>query len=87
MYHFIPRYLLRAVPQVPPKFLRDHVSGCLCDAPSLLPRSCCLDPPSLAHLARVACRRDLRSRDLLPHAVDLLDIPSTLRDAINLLRG
>ncbi|XP_042877986.1 uncharacterized protein LOC122257030 [Penaeus japonicus] len=81
------RYLLRAVPQVPPKFLRDHVSGCLCDAPSLLPRSCCLDPPSLAHLARVACRRDLRSRDLLPHAVDLLDIPSTLRDAINLLRG
>ncbi|XP_047477750.1 uncharacterized protein LOC125031190 [Penaeus chinensis] len=81
------RYLLRAVPQVPPKFLRDHVSGCLCDAPSLLPRSCCLDPPTLAHLARVACRRDLRSRDLLPHAVHLLDIPPTLRDAINLLRG
>ncbi|XP_063606149.1 uncharacterized protein LOC134781063 [Penaeus indicus] len=81
------RYLLRAVPQVPPKFLRDHVSGSLCDAPSLLPRSCCLDPPTLAHLARVACRRDLRSRDLLPHAVHLLDIPPTLRDAINLLRG
>lgn len=81
------RYLLRAVPQVPPKFLRDHVSGCPCDAPSLLPRSCCLDPPTLAHLARVACRRDLRSRDLLPHAVHLLDIPPTLKDAINLLRG
>ncbi|XP_068203002.1 uncharacterized protein [Palaemon carinicauda] len=84
------RYLLRAVPRVPIKFLRDQLGGsskeCWQDVAHLLPHPCCLQPPSLLHLSRAACRQYFRSHDLLPRVVDELNIPETLREYLNLLR-
>ncbi|XP_066962388.1 uncharacterized protein [Macrobrachium rosenbergii] len=84
------RYLLRAVPRVPIKFLRDQLSGCSKDrwqdVAYLLPHPCCLQPPSLLHLSRAACRQHFRNQDLLPQVIDDLNIPETLREYLNLLR-
>ncbi|XP_071524382.1 uncharacterized protein [Panulirus ornatus] len=79
------RYLLRSVPHVPVKFLRDQV-GDGCDVALLLPRQCCLEPASLAHLARTATRTHLRDKDLLPQVLHHLPIPLTLQQYLNLLR-
>ncbi|XP_064085819.1 uncharacterized protein LOC135200970 [Macrobrachium nipponense] len=84
------RYLLRAVPRVPIKFLRDQLSGCFKDSwqdvAHLLPHPCCLQPPSLLHLSRAACRQHFRNQDLLPQVIDDLNVPETLREYLNLLR-
>ncbi|KAK3875496.1 hypothetical protein Pcinc_019633 [Petrolisthes cinctipes] len=77
------RYLLRAVPRVPAKLLRDQLLSS--DPATLLPRPCCLDPPFLTHLARAATREMLRGRDMLPHVIPSLALPPTLRDYLNLL--
>ncbi|KAK7079973.1 hypothetical protein SK128_022146 [Halocaridina rubra] len=84
------RYLLRAVPRVPIKFLRDQLGGCSRDCGRdiayLLPPTSCLQPPSLTHLSRAASRQYLRLYDLLPHVIDDLDVPQTLKDYLNLTR-
>ncbi|CAL4171795.1 unnamed protein product, partial [Meganyctiphanes norvegica] len=81
------RYLLRTVPWVSAKFLNQHVTGSIRDVSLVLPGVYLgLDPPTLKHLARCATRSNLRMHGLLPHGLEQIGLPATLKDFVNLLK-